>query len=348
VAIHKININELIPAIEDYLIIDARSEGEYEQAHIPNAISIALFNNEQRAKVGTAYKQKSRKLAVDIGLEIFGKRTPWLVSQLEDAIENNKDKKILVHCWRGGLRSGTMAWLLNLYGYEVYVLNGGYKTFRGWTLEQFRMDYPIKVVGGFTGSAKTEVLASLKEKGHASIDLEGLAIHKGSAFGHIGMGVQHTQEYFENILAMALYKNKGSNTLFVEDESQRIGYNIIPIDLWNTIRSKHVYMLQVPFELRLQHLVEEYGVLSKADLIEATKRLEKNLGNEAMNQSIQFIMEDNFTEAFSILLKYYDKYYTKGKEKRENWQTLCTNIECATNTPNENAQLIIEQLNNGK
>ncbi|MBK9737182.1 MAG: tRNA 2-selenouridine(34) synthase MnmH [Saprospiraceae bacterium] len=192
-----------------YPMIEVRSPSEYIHAHIPGAISIPLFSDEERAVVGTIYKQESREAAIKTGSDYFGPKMRNIVEQVEMLTSNTthqSNKTILVHCWRGGMRSGAIAWLLDLYGFKVYLLIGGYKKFRNWVLTQFDIPYPFNVLAGYTGSGKTKLLTSLENQGFKIIDLEGLAKHKGSAFGNIGMPEQPSQEMLKNLLATELFR----------------------------------------------------------------------------------------------------------------------------------------------
>src|SRR5487761_2352825 len=219
-AIEKIGIEEFLKLSAECPVFDVRSPGEYLHAHIPGALALPLFTDEQRRIIGTAYKQESRQVAVKKGLDFFSERMksiPGETEELFNAWKNSKGKEksnlntnhIIVHCWRGGMRSGAVAWLLDLYGFKVYILKGGYKVFRNWALAQFEKEYKINILGGYTGSGKTGVLQEMKRKGNKVIDLEGLASHKGSAFGSLGEKPQPGQEMFENLLAIELYKTSG-------------------------------------------------------------------------------------------------------------------------------------------
>jgi tRNA 2-selenouridine synthase len=228
--------------------------------------------------------------------------------------ENDLTKPtIYVHCWRGGMRSAAVAWLLDLYGYKVIQLTGGYKAYRNWVLEQFTIPYRLKVLGGYTGSGKTEILHALQEKNYAVIDLEGLAHHKGSAYGAIGQLPQPSQEMFENLLAEKLLEvNKKQKSIWIEDESQRIGTVLIPTPLFHLMRNSTCYFMTIPFEQRLNFIVEGYGSFDQKSLIEATMRIQKRLGGLETKTAVDFITAGALKEAFSILLKYYDKWYEKN------------------------------------
>jgi len=322
-AVQKITIEEFIMQAANAIIIDVRSPAEFEQAHIPNAFSLPLFNNDERAIIGTTYKKQSREEAIKLGLPLFGYKMLGMIETVENWIKdkqpNNPSYKptIYVHCWRGGMRSAAIAWLLDLYGYKVIQLTGGYKAYRNWVLAQYNLSYPLKVLGGFTGSGKTEILHELKKRNHRVIDLEGLAHHKGSAFGAIGQAVQPSQEMFENILAHALLEAKMSNeTIWIEDESQRIGTVMIPTPLFHLLRNSACYFLTIPFEERLKFIVEGYGKFDKKSLMEATQRIEKRLGGLETKNAVTYILEGQYKEAFAILLKYYDKWYEKNAKNQ--------------------------------
>ncbi len=376
-AVTKITIDEFLLLAKTNPVLDVRSPGEYAHAHMPAAISLPLFNDEERAKVGTTYKQQSRENAIKIGLDFFGPNMRGMVEKVEEIVAGsglrvtslNKSNKlsssqtsnpklttpkletsnpkpetnnlhpltrkpatILLHCWRGGMRSAAVAWLLDLYGFKVYTLIGGYKAYRNWVLNQFTKDYNFKIIGGYTGSGKTLLLHALAKENKSIIDLEGLAHHKGSALGALGNPPQPKQEMFENLLATQLaISNKAinisepancqlptANCIFFEDESQRIGNLQIPMPLWYSMRKAPVYFVDIPFEERLNYLTKEYGVHEKTGLVNAIMRIQKRLGGLETKNAINFLLENNFKESFRILLHYYDKWYAKGLYNREN------------------------------
>ena len=321
-AVQKINIDELIAQNSHGLIIDVRSPGEFEHAHIPTAYNLPLFSNEERAIIGTTYKKQSREAAIKAGLPLFGNKMLGMIETVESWInekqKNNTSTKptIFIHCWRGGMRSAAVAWLLDLYGYKVIQLTGGYKAYRNWVLAQFNLPYPFKVLGGYTGSGKTEILQELQKRKLSVVDLEGLAHHKGSAYGAIGQPVQPSQEMFENRLAHALLEqNKNKAPIWIEDESQRIGTVLIPTPLFQLIRNSTCYFLTIPFEERLDFILEGYGKFDKQSLMDATLRIQKRLGGLETKTAINHIIEGEYKEAFFILLKYYDKWYEKNANK---------------------------------
>jgi len=345
-AIQKISVDEFVNLSLIHPVFDVRSEAEFSHAHIPGAHNLPLFNNEERAVVGTIYKQQSRELAIKKGLEYFGPKMKDMVVFVEEAITklNPENKTVLVHCWRGGMRSAGVAWLLDLYGFKVYTLVGGYKAFRNWVLSRFDQKVTFRILGGYTGSGKTIVLSALKEKGAPVIDLEGLAGHKGSAFGNIGLPKQPSQEMFENKFAVEIHKNTtvlSEKEIWLEDESQRIGTVNIPQILWNHIRTCPVYFLDIPFEERLNYLVETYGKLDPIELGEAIKRIQKRLGGLETKLALQYLGEGNLKDCFSILLKYYDKQYSKGLENRPDPKPVVVKVETGVVNDIKNAALLL-------
>lgn len=341
-AITKTHIADFIELTTTAIVIDVRSPAEFAHAHFPNAYNIPLFSNEERAVVGTAYKQQSREAAIKKGLDFFGPK----MNQIIDAVIALKTlypnkKNVLVYCWRGGMRSAGVAWLLDLYGLKVSTLIGGYKAFRNWTLAQFNQSYRFNIIGGYTGSGKTLLLQRLQNAHFSVINLEALAHHKGSALGALGEASQPSQEMFENKLATSLYENnKTQPIIFLEDESQRIGKVQIPLGIWTQMRSQTVFFFDIDFEVRLQYLTECYGVHPKDQLIAAILRIQKRLGGLETKNAINFIVENNCKESFRILLQYYDKWYFKGLHKRPNVNDVLITIPSNTVDSNENYILL--------
>lgn len=355
-ATDKLHISTFLQQRANHLVIDVRSPKEYEHAHLPGAVNVPVFDNEERKVIGTIYKQQSRELAIKEGLQLFGPKMRGIVEKVEEISNSkfqipneehaaeirNQKSEIFIYCWRGGMRSGAMAWLLALYGFKVHLLAGGYKSYRRWALEQLEQPHQLNVLGGFTGSGKTEVLKQLQANGACTIDLEELAGHKGSAFGNMGQQPQPSQEMFENLLAEALHQHYTQferPTIWVEDESQRIGLINLPQTFWLYMRCSPVYFLDIPFEERLQHLVKEYGSYPQAALAEGIQRIAKRLGGLETKNALQYLEAGDITACFAILLKYYDKLYLKGLHNRTDLSSLLTKISCSAVT-SSNATLL--------
>ncbi len=350
-AVEKINIEKFLLLAKQYPMIDVRSPSEFNHAHIPSAHSLPLFMDEERAVVGTAYKQESREKAIKLGLNFFGPKMNLLLEKVEKIIleqssnSNQSDKIILVYCWRGGMRSAAVAWLLDLYGYKIFTLAGGYKKFRNYVLETFQLEYNFQILGGFTGSGKTELLQELEKTGNTIIDLEKIANHKGSAFGNIGMIDQPSQEMFENLLAKNLREITIRTKIWIEDESQRIGLINIPNHIWNCMRKSPLCFLEIDFDERLKHIVKEYGSLDKQKMIEAINRIQQRLGGLETKNAIEHLLNNNTTACFKILLTYYDKWYSRGLNNRKNFNALLTIISCKT-VSRLNAGILINAAEN--
>ncbi len=242
-------------------------------------------------------------------------------------IGNSATKKIALHCWRGGMRSGAMAWVLDLYGFDVYLIAEGYKSYRKWALAQFEKNYWLLIVGGMTGSGKTKILHQLHSSGEQVIDLEELAQHRGSSYGTMNKLVQPTQEQFENNLANHLHKLDLKKRIWVEDESSSIGKRIIPRPFWYQMVSAFLIDLQVPVEQRIEKLVQEYGCLEKGFLIECTERIRKRLGPVQTKNAVAAIREDRIADFIRVVIVYYDKTYRTGLANRSTTHVMPIVIE---------------------
>ena len=316
-----------------------RTPAEFAQGHIPGAHNIPLFTNEERAQVGTTYKQEGREPAILLGFDLTGSKWSGFIKQ---ALEIAPGKKIGIHCWRGGMRSGAMAWALNLYGFDVYLLEGGYKKYRRWVLDSFDLPYNLMILGGMTGSGKTRILHELAKAGEQVIDLEELAQHQGSSYGTMNKLVQPTQEQFENDLATQLYGANKEKHVWLEDESITIGKRFIPKGLWSQMRHAQVLNIKLPLESRVDFLVNEYGQLDKEFLIECTQRIWKRLGPEQTKNAILAIEEGRMADFIRAVLIYYDKTYRTGLSKREPGDV--QEVDCAGNDAVKNASVILHHI----
>ena len=344
-AIHRVDIHQFLALSESHPVFDVRSPGEYLHAHMPKAYSLPLFDDEQRKVVGTNYKQKSRQEAIKIGVEYFGGKMRKMIEMVERIMKmvQHYEGTVLIHCWRGGMRSAAVAWLMDIYGYEVYVLNGGYKAYRQFVLASFEKQYSFQLLGGYTGSGKTELLQELKMLFYPVIDLEEIAQHRGSAFGGIGMEAQPSQEMFENLLSRDLEKYSKANQqpIWLEDESQRIGALNIPHPIWQQMRNSSVCFIEMPMLLRLENIIKLYGDLEKEKLIEASERIRKRLGPLETTTVIALLENNNIRDAFGILLKYYDKQYGKSLQNRENPDLIVEKIQTFTNEVQDNIKTLL-------
>lgn len=318
-----ITLDEFFKLREELPILDARSEGEFAQSHIPGSFNLPILNNKERVVVGTLYKEKGSETATLKGFELVGPRFHQIQKEV---IQLFPRRKIIVYCWRGGIRSQILSWLLEMVGFEVYRLKGGYKTYRTFTFEEARKDRRLIVLGGKTGTAKTVLLHKLKENGEQILDLEGIANHKGSSFGAIGLPPQPTVEQFENLLAENLFVLDPSIPTWVENESRKIGRLILPDRLYEQMTNAMLIDVQKTTEERIAHIAEEYGNLPEGPLIEAVKRIQKRLGGLRTQQAIEAIQEKNSASWISNLLIYYDKTYEFDLTRHEDEKTKILNL----------------------
>lgn len=329
--IKRITISEFISLTDPVPLVDVRTPAEFAQGRVPGAFNIPIFSNEERVLVGTTYKQVGREQAILLGFDLTGNKWSGFI---KEALEIAPGKKIAVHCWRGGMRSGAMAWALDLYGFEVYLIEGGYKNYRRWSAEQFQKQYDLLLLGGKTGSGKTKILHHLQSLNEQVIDLEDLAQHQGSSYGTMNKMVQPTQEQFENNLAFQLYQLRDDQRIWVEDESLTIGKRCIPNAFWHQMRNSALINLNVSLEHRVQFLAGEYGVLDKDFLIEGTERIRKRLGPEQTKHAVLAIQENRMEDFVRLVLVYYDKSYKSGLAKRNTEQIVQVDAESTDITVN--------------
>jgi len=312
--IKQLTLPEFLSASENTPVADVRTPAEFEQGHIPGACNIPLFSNEERVKVGTTYTQVSKEAAILLGFELTGPKWAGFIREAERIAP---ERKILVHCWRGGMRSGAMAWALDLYGFTVATLKSGYKAYRRAGIDSFTREYPFIVLGGYTGTGKTGILHELSNSGEQVIDLEGLAQHQGSAFGSMGKMKQPSQEQFENLLATELLRMDPGRRIWIEDESITIGKRAIPQNIFRQLSNAPLIRMDIPPEERLCFLTKEYGGLDKDFLKESVQRITKRLGSLAARQAIQAIEEGRMSDFIAQVLVYYDKTYRNCLDKRK-------------------------------
>lgn len=324
-------------------LLDARSPAEFAAGHIPGAVNMPLFSNEERHLVGICYKNEGKEAAVELGLEFVG---PKLASFVKEAKQLAPDKHVALHCWRGGMRSASLAWLLSTAGFKVSLIKGGYKAYRQHVLQSFEQPAPLIILGGMTGSGKTDVLLQISKLRHQIIDLESLAKHKGSSYGAIGQAPQPSTEQFENNLHQQWAQLDFDKPIFIEDESTTIGTVRIPYPLWQQMRQAPVIRMELPKEVRIQRLVKEYGQFDKSILAQATERIRKRLGGQHANAALQALELNDLAKVADIALTYYDKAYHMGLAQRVPERVFL--LPCEEDIPEHNAQKVLsfaQQLN---
>ncbi|MBJ6119964.1 tRNA 2-selenouridine(34) synthase MnmH [Pontibacter sp. BT310] len=332
--INQVTIEEFLQKAENLPVLDARAPKEYQAGHILQAQSFPIFTDEERAIVGTSYKQQGHDPAVLLGLDLFG---PKMSEFVKEATRIAPDKEVLLHCWRGGMRSGAMAWLLSFAGFKIHLLQGGYKAYRHFIQEQFAKPWPIVVLSGFTGSGKTDILPYLQQHGQRTIDLEGLANHKGSAFGSIGMPAQPTTEHFENLLGSELLKLNAQQAVWFEDEGMTIGRIKMPHELFINMQQRPTIVIDVPKQLRVRKLAHEYCRTDQAILEASILKIKKRLGGLATQEALDAIATGDMEKMVEIALTYYDKAYHYQLKPKQQVLTL----PLQTIDPEESAQQII-------
>ncbi len=321
-------------------LVDVRTPAEYGTGHIPGAVNIPLFSNEERARVGTLYKQVSVERAYDEGYRFVRPKLDWYIAEVRKVAA---DGHVVVYCWRGGMRSKSFADHLSENGIgQVFVVEGGYKAFRQHALESFKKPKVILVLGGYTGSGKTRILKELEGMGEQVIDLEGIAHHKGSAFGSIGETEQPNNEHFTNLLFWKWRKLDLSHPVWLEDESIHIGRVFIPENLFERMRQAKLCFLKIPKEQRVSLLVEMYAGIDPEKLSESVRKISKRLGGQRTADALAAIERGNYYDAAITTLDYYDKFYLKGLNRRDPFRVVV--IESDTVDAKVNASRIRKVL----
>ncbi|MGM0498430.1 MAG: tRNA 2-selenouridine(34) synthase MnmH [Bacteroidota bacterium] len=336
--VKHIQIDEFLTMRNTIPVVDVRSPAEFSKACVPGAYNVPLLNDEERAAVGTTYKENGRTEAIKLGLSVVG---PKMLEKTETAGKIAEDsKKLILYCWRGGMRSENMAWLFSRVDIECYVLKGGYKTYRHLVKSYMRKPEQLWVLGGMTGSGKTELLHILSDIGEQVVDLEGLANHKGSAFGTIGEDPQPETEHFENLLFEELLKMKMNVPIWVEDESRDIGRAHIPEEFFFKMRSGPVFKVELEKHLRIKRLVSQYTQTDPQQLKDAVRKIGKRLGGLKTQNALEAIEEKDYYTAANIILTYYDKAYTFGLSKR-NPENIFP-LKLSGDNPQKNAAILKE------
>ncbi|WEG14939.1 tRNA 2-selenouridine(34) synthase MnmH [Pullulanibacillus sp. KACC 23026] len=320
-------------------VIDVRSPSEYKEATIPGSLNIPFFSDDERAEIGTLYKQVSKEAAKERGLEIVSKKLPSFVNEFSK-IEGRKT----VFCWRGGMRSRTTATVLDLMGIHVYRLTGGYRTYRNWVVEQlnnFEIHQKIYVLNGKTGSGKTKILHQLKKEGLPVLDLEGYANHRGSIFGQIGLE-PHNQKTFDALLIQELFQHQNAPFLLFEGESKRIGKVLLPDFLVKKKEEGIQILIELPIEERIRHILEDYQPWEHKEMcLDAFLRIKKRIHTPIAKQIEEDLISENYASAVRLLLEfYYDPLYNYSTERYPDEQKITLK---ATNI-SEAAQLILDYL----
>jgi len=322
--IRKVEPGEFLRLRAQIPVVDVRSPGEYAYGHIPGAFNIPLFDDMQRAEVGTLYKKEGSEKAVLRGIDLAA---PQMSAKLEMALELAHDRELLVHCWRGGMRSEAMAWLFTTGGIKPVLLEGGYKAYRNFILNDLGRNRKFIILGGLTGSGKTGILKHMMTTGRQVTDLEGLASHRGSAFGALGQPTQPSSEHFANLLHDDLSGKEDNSPVWLEDESRNIGTVFMPDNFYAHMQAAPVIALMMSVEIRMPRLIEEYTTFP-ADQIEASViRISKRLGGDRTREALDALKRGDYGTAIRITLEYYDRSYNYGLSKRAAGQVIYVNTD---------------------
>jgi len=287
-------------------VLDVRSPGEYSESHIPGSFNLPLLDDADRAKVGKTYKDLGQEAAIALGYQLVN---PLREAMLSKANTFSQDKTISLYCARGGLRSAKMAAFLSENGFQVYVLKGGYKSYRRHILAEISQFTNIVIVAGHTGCGKTEVLQEMEKLGAQVLDLESLAHHKGSAFGGLGHPEQPSTSQFQNRIFEVLRRFSPALPLWVENESVKIGRVCIPEELWENMCNAGGYELVLPVDERVKFILEGYGKFDTESLVMCIRNLARRLGDEDMRRLCQMTAERDLEPVVRRLIAYYDKSY---------------------------------------
>ena len=336
---------------ENHVIIDVRSPIEFAKGHLFEAFNIPLFSDKEREDIGTLYKQTGKDEAVKKGLEFVGPKMSRFVDEASNIAKSKKVQDIYVYCFRGGMRSESFVWLLNMAGLNASKISGGYKQIKKIIQDSFNQKCKIIILGGLTGSGKTQYLNKLGECGLQILDLEKIANHKGSAFGHINEHPQPTNEQFGNNIYSVWKKFDFDKIVLIEDESLKVGDVHIPQPLYGQMKSAPVICINVPNEVRVNQLLKDYKSTDKNLLINACDSIKMKLGGQTHLDIITLIKNDDINSACIKLLDYYDKFYSYGLQKRTTEQLLEVHLNSSSAQENlealRNATSIVERRMDG-
>ena len=337
----KLEAKRFLEEAKNRVILDVRSPAEFEKGHIPGAQLFSLFTDDERARVGTLYAKSGRDAAFLIGLDIIGPKMSMFVKQ---ALKLAPHKRLLIHCWRGGMRSASMAWLLQTAGFDVMLLEGGYKNYRSYIREAFNIPVKLLVLSGMTGCGKTEILHEIKKLGAQMIDLEGMANHKGSTFGHVGQKPQSSTEQYENDIAAIWSSLDFSKPVWIEDESRNVGRVQVPEPLYALMNKATVIEIDFPKSYRVDRLVTEYAGIDDEAIALSLQKIKDSLGNQNVQDLLLLLSNRQYPAFVDKILDYYDKSYAYGLNRRS--FSCLEKISPKGLNPKEQAMEILDFANN--
>ncbi|NLW44671.1 MAG: tRNA 2-selenouridine(34) synthase MnmH [Syntrophomonadaceae bacterium] len=309
--IRDIGVTEALN-LENAVFVDLRSPVEFNAGHIPGAVNIPLFSDQERSEIGTIYRQQGPGSAREKGLEVVAPRLAEMVASIRKMAA---DSSVVVYCWRGGERSDAVARVLDIMQVDGYRLAGGYKAYRTFVIERLR-ELPrsqVVVIHGLTGSGKTEIIKKMAEAGWPAVDLEGLSNHRGSVFGGLGLGEQPKQKQFDSMLYGKLQQFADHRFLIVESESRKIGKLFLPERLYAMMKEGLRVLIYDNMENRVNRIYDEYVVKSgntTKEYLNCIEGLKRYLGKKKIQEITEMISDGNLRNAIRILLEeYYDPLY---------------------------------------
>ncbi|MTI67496.1 MAG: tRNA 2-selenouridine(34) synthase MnmH [Firmicutes bacterium] len=324
--IKEIDLEEIIDR-EDIIFIDVRSEKEFDEDTIPGAVNLPILKNKEREYVGYLYKQVDKEKAKELGLKYASEKLPDLYKRAKQIVDS--DKKIALFCYRGGMRSSSVANVLNIMGIDNYLIKGGYKSYRKKVVEdlkKYENEFNYIVLHGYTGVGKTKILNKLEDINEPIIDLEGLANNSGSVFGDIAFKeVSSTQKRFESLLLKNL-KSINRNYVVLESESKRIGRIMLPDFLYENMQNGYHVLIETNLDNRIENILDDYvgkTNFNKNRLISAVEKLRKRLGNDIVDKLIKNIENNDYKPTIkTLMLDYYDPLYKYSIDKVDNYDKI--------------------------
>ena len=334
---------ESILELDRPLFIDLRSPSEFLKGSIPGSVNIPLLDDQEREIIGLIYRQDQEKARLK-GLSFVSPKLPEIAAYIQSA--RNQGNPVL-YCWRGGMRSKNLYNLLaGIMESPVYRLEGGYKAYRNYILnklQSYKLPMPLFVLNGLTGTGKTELLGILKEMGAPVLDLEGLACHRGSAFGHLGLPGSRRQKDFDGLLWNSLNEFKDSGYLIVEGEGKRIGAVHLPDTFYQAILAGKHILVTSPLAVRAARLLQEYTPETAEQIeavVKAIQSLQKYLGQTKVDDYAAMARKKDFPALVSQLcINYYDRLYSDAKPGNTPFI-----LEVDSSYPQEAAQKILTYI----
>jgi tRNA 2-selenouridine synthase len=302
------------------LFIDARTPAEYSEATVPGAVNVPIFDNEERARVGRLYKEEGKAAARRLAVELVSPKIPELLRIVESSLEGKKPP-VVVFCWRGGMRSRALTTFLELAGIPARQLAGGHKAFRARVIEFFAKGEwgRLLVLRGLTGVGKTRLLMNLKAEGYPVLDLEGVANHRGSAFGALGLAPQPGQKMFEALLWDEMRAFPSEGYALTEGESRHIGRLILPQRLYQALQSETTLWIKASLDHRVRVILDDYPALDshKAAFLRPIQLLKPRLGTQAVEGLLKMLEAGDWESlARDLMVLYYDPLYEHTRPER--------------------------------